>query len=78
MSLGTCLPYNTVITVGGAAGVNSGTIGGAVVVGYSTVGVVARVKSESAINIVAVYPGSSTVLVAVVIVVEHRARLLVS
>ena len=77
MSLGTCLPYYTVIAIGGAVEVNSSTTGGAVVVGYSTIGVVVRVKSELAASIAAICPGSSTVPAAVVIVVEHRARLLV-
>jgi hypothetical protein len=37
-SPGTCLPYNTVVAAGGAAGVNGGTAGGAAVVGCSTAG----------------------------------------
>ena len=40
-------------------------------------GRVATVKSESAVSIAAVCLGSSTVLAAVVIVVKHRACLLV-
>ena len=36
------------------------------------------VKSESVISMAAVCPSSSTVLAAVVIVVKHRAYLLVS
>ena len=68
----------TVVTAGRAAGANSSAVDKTVVIGYSIAGKAATVKLKLTVSIAAVYLGGNTVLVIVIIVVKHRARLLVS